>query len=358
MKKIIAVTPFSDREENNKLFEINNEFRIVKRILTERGYEVITTDLISAENESTICYYFFLLLDYDLLWKLIKKKENRNKLIYFCKEPETVIPEDSIIGLRYLLQIFAYIITPYDNLVDDDRVIKYWGLHEWEKINEFDYPFQERKVLVNISGYKFSNNPKEMYSERIRLIREYEGFEQFDFYGRGDWEELQSSNYKGEVETTFRDKYECYQHYRFALALENSRKLEGYYTEKITDCLRAGIVPIYLPFDGFDECIPANCYINYEHFKDASELWNFISNMPETEWRQYLNNIEEFLCNNKRPEIEIDALYESILKVIDAPVSMDRLSLFAKVHTYVGRKNILSRVIKKALKVTKIYDRL
>ena len=50
-------------------------------------------------------------------------------------------------------------------------------------------------------------------------------------------------------------KAETYHKYKFAICFENMKNIKGYVTEKILDCLTAGIVPVYAGADNIEEYV-------------------------------------------------------------------------------------------------------
>ena len=84
-------------------------------------------------------------------------------------------------------------------------------------------------------------------------------------------------------------------HYRFAVCFENNASQPGYISEKITDCLCARCVPIYLGSAGIEKRIPKGCYIDFRDFKSLAELEDFIVKMDEKTYCGYISAIERFL---------------------------------------------------------------
>ncbi len=112
-----------------------------------------------------------------------------------------------------------------------------------------------------------------MYSERERVIwlfrEKYP--DDFEFYG-GGWQKKGHKSYRGRVG----DKAEIYHQYKFALAFENMKNVNGYVSEKILDCLTAGIVPIYKGADDISKYIPQNCFIPYDRFETPEQMMGYL----------------------------------------------------------------------------------
>jgi len=87
-----------------------------------------------------------------------------------------------------------------------------------------------------------------------------------DLYGKG-WPQ----GYAPEI----RDKIACIENYKYAVCFENLA-MPGYVTEKIIDCLVAGVVPIYFGAPDIGEIIPKHLYINFRHFNSWPDCLNWI----------------------------------------------------------------------------------
>ena len=183
------------------------------------------------------------------------------------------------------------------------------------KIIEDQPGFSEKRFLTMISSAKsigswkkdlllklsYGFDVKEIYTERLKAI-EYFSQESkmngFDLFGY-QWDKIKTKNntrlaidqtYRGAVD----DKKATLKRYKFALCFENSI-FEGYITEKIFDCFFAGVIPIYYGAPDIEKYIPENTFIDFRKFKNYDELYFYIKNMDESEYSQYINNIENFL---------------------------------------------------------------
>ncbi len=64
-------------------------------------------------------------------------------------------------------------------------------------------------------------------------------------------------------------------------------------------CLISKSVPIYIGANNIENYIPKNCFIAKNDFKDYKELYEFLKNISEKEYQEYINNIENFLDSDK-----------------------------------------------------------
>lgn len=261
-------------------------------------------------------------------YKFLKKNKLLKNTIYWMMEPETVISFHSQEGVNEILKFFHYVITWRMDLVDSKRVFytivpliieqreSRLGYRTAFTINEKDSDISKRtneKLLVNISGNKYSTEKKELYSERRKIIRFFSDFypEQFELYGPG-WNIEEFSTYKGKCET----KLDVYQRFKFALCLENTR-IKGNISEKIFDCLIAGIVPIYAGPEDSDNFVPPNVYISYDKFESIEELSNYIINMSDDEYGTYLLNAHNFLNSTEIDKYKYINVIKSVTGIMD-----------------------------------------
>lgn len=299
----IAIVPSSSEYLNNKIFDIKDKklnrdnllipYYKLKEYLNERNIEIQTYDMF--KDLKKVDYIFFFSLNYKIIIKCLMNKME-NKMIYFAWEPEVVIDEHSESKIFKLKKYFKYIFTWNDDLVNKKGFYKINNPYYFEDINLNKKEFKSKKLMTNISGNKYSNNPKELYTARRNVIQYFEdsNSNEFDFYGVG-WNKKEYKNYKGIVD----DKIEIYQNYKFALSLENMIHTNGYITEKILDCFKAEIVPIYLGPDNICEYIPNNTFINYADFDNVEQLVNYLSNMSEDTYNNYIKNIRSYKKSSK-----------------------------------------------------------
>lgn len=290
MKKI-ALIPNENVRDKNQCFQYMPWLKL-KELLKDE-LELNTVDIY--KDYGQVDWFVFNSISYDWLGKLsLWGLEKR--FIYFAWEPEVVDIRNSADNLEKLLEIFAYIFTWNDALVDNKRVFKFICPlscdHHWnmETIN----PFRNRKLLVNISGNKHSNHGKELYSERKKIIDFFEdGSDEFDLYGVG-WDATEK-NYKGLV----KDKGDTYPLYKFALCLENAKDLNGYITEKIIDCFVGQTVPVYGGAKNVTKWIPQECYVDYFQFDSIDKLIRYLKSMDDATWLSYMKAIDGFLNSSK-----------------------------------------------------------
>lgn len=322
----IAVIPWSSAFMGDKIFKAeNNEVNIdhrldpygqMQREFADRGDECHTIDYY--EDLKKVDYFLFFELDLEWLKKLTDLKLNA-RLIYCNAEPPTVYEWNCPKGYQKLLHYFPYIMTWNGEWVDNKSVfIKNIPYYFLENIG--DVPFEKRKLLTSISGNKKSDYPDELYSERERVINYFEKNcpEDFDFYGTG-WSSENHPCYRGKVDV----KAEVFHRYRFAIAFENTRNVKGYVTEKILDCLTAGIVPVYAGASDIEAYLPKDCFIQYDNFKSLEEMEVFLRNISKEEYEHYLESAAGFLHSDAVKQFAGEEYAKLVYRLIESAGKKD-----------------------------------
>ncbi len=243
----------------------------------------------------------------------------KEKLINILFEPPAVF-ETSYTPECYAL--FSKIFTFHDGLVDGKKFIKFRYFNFSPMIGDL-IPFHERKLCCTVIGNKTSKYAGELYSERVRVVRFFEKYhpEDFDLYGTG-WDKEKFFLYKGSPD----DKCVAMKQYKFAFAYENTRDVPGYITEKIFDCFKAGVVPIYLGSPTVEREIPPECFIDRRKFSSHEELYTYLVSMTEGEFETYLDNIRRFLVSDKAKLFDVDHFVLSIVNgILETELTIDDL---------------------------------
>ena len=240
---------------------------------------------------------------------------------------------------------FKKIFTWNDEFVDNKKYFKYYWPNKIPENLDFDLS-KKTKLCTMIVANKFKKHPLELYTERIKAIRWFEQNhpEDFDLYGIG-WDEFRFKgilsnlnylisrfklspvihgllkfltffnrcpSYKGKVE----NKREVLQKYKFAICYENARGISGYITEKIFDCFFAGCVPVYWGASNVAEYIPENTFIDRRKFRTYNELYDYLKNMPNKEYGDYLAAIKNFVRSDKIYPFSAECFAETITREI------------------------------------------
>jgi len=214
-------------------------------------------------------------------------------------------------------KIFDKIFTWSDELIDNNKYFKLNFPHSLPKTINKDVS-QKKKLCTLIARNNRINYPLELYTKREEAIRWFEKFHpnDFDLYG-GRWDIHMHQNryirsllrrakmnklfkahfpsFKGSVSS----KKNTLEKYKFSICYENARDIPGYITEKIFDCFLAGCVPVYWGANNITDHVPSDCFIDKREFNSYEELYQYMSNISDEEYIQYLDNIELFFNSDK-----------------------------------------------------------
>lgn len=245
------------------------------------------------------------------IWERLRRASRLDHAALFLWEPVVVLPENYIDSLH---RRFARVFTWSAELVE--RGGRYRPL-VWPQPSGVQTPqgpaFSQRKLLANFSGNKTSGHPLELYSSRVEVIRYMEAHhpEDFDHYGHG-WS-ADFPSWRGPVAS----KFEVYPGYRFGLCYENMHSVRGYVTEKIFDCLRAGVVPVYWGAPDIADVVDPGAFVDRRQFGSTGELVRFLREMDEDRWSRMRQAGAEYLRGTAFAGFLPPAFCERIVKGLD-----------------------------------------
>lgn len=284
-----------------------NPMYIIRKTLKSVGIILVDATKIYITSNCEIILYFG-----NVDTKSLKKFKNALN-VYIAFEPPAVDTTNNKKNLKRLRRYFDYILTWDDDLVDGVRFLKFNY-----SVDIFNYqggiPYNNRKLLTNISGNKESKNKDELYSARAEVIEYFEHFksEDFDIYGTG-WANKHYKNYKG----TVLSKADVYSNYKFALCFENQKNLKGYITEKIWDCFISKTIPIYWGAENIEKYVPKACFIDYRDFTSIEKMVSYIYKVSEYQFNEYIQNIEKFIESDSTFEFQPQAFANIIIRLLD-----------------------------------------
>jgi alpha(1,3/1,4) fucosyltransferase len=233
------------------------------------------------------------------------------------------------------MELHRFCVTyPFDS-VDDDV---------WSR--------SERGFLVMINGNK---RPRlyvnELYTERLRALEFFGRFDEIDLFGIG-WDvppfrmgqtwmpytlqrahrSLQAlhdrvrpdpllaaarARWLGSVDS----KLETLGRYTFAICYEN-QILDGWITEKIFDCFRAGTVPVYWGPPDVEEYIPRDCYIDRTQFDSYEDLRSYLRSLSPAAIQQHREAAREFLGSPSFYPFSTQAFVDRLADIVEEDVGL------------------------------------
>ena len=249
-------------------------------------------------------------------------KSNKKKILYIA-EPQSV---DRISYNKKLHKDFNKIFSNDFSFVDNSKYFFTTGIHNVCKENKVILYKKKRKLLCsfvtnrNLTGYKSTS------SQKKRLIESFlkKIPNDFDLYGLG-WEKYliyksdivsrvlnkllfvvyknkylykvlkkKNKSYKGIAE----NKIATCGNYKFELVIENSTA-QYRNTDRIISTFFSGTVPLYYGPDTIHELIPSNCFIDLQKFTSEDDAINFLENINDTKYMEYIKNIKNFIDSEK-----------------------------------------------------------
>lgn len=230
----------------------------------------------------------------------------KDKLVLMIWEPAVIDPDNY---KKSLFDKFDTVITWNDDLVDNKKFFKFCHPYSDKKNLTEITPFEDKKILVNISMNKKSNHENDLYRERDASIKFFEKklgnqFDLFGFYWDKPIRKIEVifpflrhkyTSYRGACD----NKQSVLSKYKFSLCYENIQKENGWITEKIFDCFNAGTIPIYWGAENVTDFIPENTFIDRRKFKNNNELYKFLLSINKDNYNLYIENIKHFLQSDK-----------------------------------------------------------
>ncbi len=352
-----AIIPPNSNLMNNRIFDLDSDRDNIfsnmvqlKKYFSNNDTEVHTIDKF-AYNEIDFIYFQNLLFALNYLLKVVKHNP-KVIIIYHAAESPLILSLNNKPFLDSIL--FDYIITWNDKLIDNDRYIENRSFANYERMIKPE-KFVQKKLLCAIYSNKQSKRAGELYSLRKELIRYFANKKMIDLYGYG-WSKEDDENIRMAYLGTTKSKVETFNNYKFAISFENSLNDLGGISEKIFDIFFAGCIPIYFGSPNVHNYVPSNCFIDFRDFDRLTELEEYLCNMKENKYKEYINNIDSFLRSERFRKFSHVAFIESINLILRNKIDVHKnlnsikLDLISKILSYprifLENKRILIKIVK------------
>jgi len=334
--------------QKNRIFDMDNPvngrdnhlyiFKELKSSLLIKGIDLSTQDINFIKYSEYIIFCD--------MPKKIYKKEKWQKVYLFAFESIAVLPRNFD---RNLYKNFDKIFTWYDDIIDNNKVIK---INYSFLLNPLEFiEYKDKTGFISmVCGNKYSNHSGELYSQRYNLINFFEKNTNYSFslYGT-NWNNcykkiyynivkrmhkylltlyifkifehfinisglnryflIKIKNFKGPLSP----KIPKLKNYKFNICYENTGNVNGYITEKIFDCFLSGCIPVYLGAPNIKKHIPEDTFIDRREFNSDIDLINFLENINEEKYLNYQNSIKLFLNSEKAIQFSSNYIAEKII---------------------------------------------
>ena len=306
----VWIDPFSEVYLGNKLFGYDkllnrddclSHWRYLKNYCYERDINLNTLDLWTEKRATKEDIY--VVFNH-------KKRSIAGKVYSLIRNRSYQNPKTDTFKKKVLFQFEPPVVHPYVYKNIDDLTSIYDEVFLVCKVNNIKchYFFHHQShdaiipeywdntsrgfltmILSNKKPRPFTN-VKELYSERIKIVKFFGETNEIDLYGFGwDKSDLQKVH-KGSVET----KFPVLSKYNFAICFENCI-MPGYITDRIFDSFFAGTIPVYWGAPDVEDYIPKACFIDMCDFKDYSELRQNLKSLTKSEIESYKENARKYL---------------------------------------------------------------
>lgn len=178
---------------------------------------------------------------------------------------------------------------------------KYWKIHR-SPIRQIGAKIRDL-ALRRPARFSKEYASAQLHDKRLEVISHFGRVGKLDLFG-GGWGDLDNLplNWQRELLVIVSslnpqpclDKLATMANYKFALCFENI-EFPGYVTEKIIDCLVAGVVPIYWGAPDIRDFISESCFIDARKFSSLDMLEAHLGKISESEWVEIVENGRTFL---------------------------------------------------------------
>lgn len=341
-KRIVVIDIGNPALDGNKVFVPEDVVKVSHTILpicylhdrlVEFGYEVVTPDVYLAMEKTDTKAVLISYLTNRRTDQIIKA--GAKPLILNCLESPFIATKFYIL-LRLISRKFKYSVL-FEGMKKmaspKTKFISARFPESFDGRNFSSKAFQDRLFIAMISSNKsvgsfvknfiigllYGSDVKEIYQERLRAINFLAPKQILDLFGFGwdnavgDQKTLKNINgcYRGKVTS----KIETLRGYKYTLCFENT-VFKGYVTEKIFDAMFAGSVPIYLGAPDIAKYVPAGAFINIKDFADWNALYDYLINISENQYNNYLEEIRLYLQSEKFKEFTQEKFAEKIISLV------------------------------------------
>lgn len=318
--KLFLIDPFGQKPLlDDKLYD--SAFRLLYEELNAAGAELHTYDKGDPGRADLLIFFDH---NQELLDRSVAAGVPKGRRVLVLWEVEAVLPGQY---RQAVWEQYGRVVTLRQDLAEKYGFERIYYPQVREQAG--DLPgFDGRKFLTLINANKYSYVEGELYSLRRRAIDYFEKSPAggFDLYGAG-WNANPflrhplgaAEHFKNAVKYgrtgsfladllaapfaqhsadrgTVRDKCAALAGYRFAICFEN---VATQFSEKLFDTMACGTLPVYKGPAEIKELVPADCYIDFDDFKNFEQLEAFMRGMGREEFERRQAAIKAYLAGEK-----------------------------------------------------------
>lgn len=203
-----------------------------------------------------------------------------------------------------------------------------------KRVFRTDYSDVKSSIHSFFSEVKFSIDKvmdpwmrsKEVYRDRIEMIRYFSKYNDFELYGYGwnkkivgfseNYSEAAKASFKGGI--SYSEKYSTLNRFKFNICFENC-EFPGYVTEKIFDSFLAGSIPIYYGAPDILDFVPETTFIDFRKFGSPESLDKYLKLISENQANVLLSEAQKFLLSEDFQKHSLKTFISNIIsKIIKA----------------------------------------
>ena len=103
--------------------------------------------------------------------------------------------------------------------------------------------------------------------------------------------------------------------YRYCLCIENA-KFPGYVTEKLIECLVAGVIPLYMGAPDIEKYIPVDCFIDLREHSSWENLLQYLQTLSEEDCMAMIACGKKFLESDKGRSYSYEGFSEFMANIV------------------------------------------
>ncbi len=301
----IVLVPFDENASEQAFFYKDGIWEKLKYALEKKGHKLfLYSNHVQAKKD--------IIVTFNLHEHISEINKFKKKILYIFEPPSVDLEQYK----KEKHKIFDIIATWQDDLVDGKKYVKFY-CPQYIFIEPDQIKFEQKKFCVMVNSNKPSRHEckDELYSERVKSISFFEKHypNEFDLYGFYWPQSTFRKTYRGPID----DKIGILKEYKYIICYENMTNINGYVSEKIFHAFQAGCVPIYWGATNILDFVPKNCFIDRRDFGSDMDLYIYLKNLSEHEYKIYLDNAKLFMSNYQASVFSWDSFIEKFLKFVE-----------------------------------------